>query len=226
MAPSQNALAIFEREMGSSMRPFPPDKLANAAKDINDSRVTVGTLKAHFTKLRYIRLRVLEGRRKAAMTRATNKGTREQAALSEKKKVEDKKEAEKKKRKATAMTAVRSDEEESCDNDNDDHWNDDDNSYDDQFTVESILEHSGNGRSRRYKLKWVGHVEPTWEPTNNIDLRVSHISYALGPGLISWAGAGPPRGGLSQHPTVLYGPPPSSDGGGHSVRHVSDSVLT
>ena len=169
MAPSQNALAIFEREMGSSMRPFPPDKLANAAKDINDSRVTVGTLKAHFTKLRYIRLRVLEGRRKAAMTRATNKGTREQAALSEKKKVEDKKEAEKKKRKATAMTAVRSDEEESCDNDNDDHWNDDDNSYDDQFTVESILEHSGNGRSRRYKLKWVGHVEPTWEPTNNID---------------------------------------------------------
>ena len=55
--------------MGKSLLTFPEDKLAAAAKEINDYRVTVDALRSHFTKLRYIRLRRLEGARKAAGTR-------------------------------------------------------------------------------------------------------------------------------------------------------------
>jgi len=80
VAPSEKALAIYERVMGSSTMPFPTAELEGAAKEINDCRITVDVLRTHFNKLRYIRLRVLEGRRKAVLTRAKNKEARKEAA--------------------------------------------------------------------------------------------------------------------------------------------------
>ena len=79
MAPSEKAHSIYERVMGMSTLPFPEDELSAAVAEINDSRITLSVLRTHFTKLRYIRLRVLEGRRKAAVTRAKNKAARQGA---------------------------------------------------------------------------------------------------------------------------------------------------
>ena len=79
-SPSDIALGIYEREMGKSLQHFPDSKLAAAAKEINDYRITADVLRKHFVKLRYIRLRRLEGARKAAETRKKNQGARTQAA--------------------------------------------------------------------------------------------------------------------------------------------------
>ena len=79
MPPSEVALAIYQREMGMSLQHFPEAKLPAAAKEINDYRVTADVLRAHFVKLRYIRLRRLEGARKASQTRQKNKDARAQA---------------------------------------------------------------------------------------------------------------------------------------------------
>ena len=81
MAPSEKARAIYERVMDMSTLHFPEDKFSAAVTEINDSRITLSVLRTHFTKLRYIRLRVLEGRRKAAVTRAKNKAARQGVAV-------------------------------------------------------------------------------------------------------------------------------------------------
>ena len=74
--PSDLALAIYEREMGKSLEHFPEAKLTAATKEINDYRVTTDALRIYYTKLRYIRLRRLEGARKAAATRKQKKEAR------------------------------------------------------------------------------------------------------------------------------------------------------
>ena len=81
MAPSERAMAIYEREMGKSLLHFPEAKLAPVAKEINDYRVTVDALRSHFTRLRYIRLRRLEGARKAVETKKKNAEARATAAV-------------------------------------------------------------------------------------------------------------------------------------------------
>lgn len=196
-APSEQALAIYEREMGRSVESFPPDKLADAAKEINDCRVSATVLKAHFTKLRYIRLRVLEGRCKAVVTRARNQEVRRQAGLLEGDKAKKRKKAEKEKKsrkkrtkgkapaswqstlddmKSAAAGSETEDDEESAESHDFGDWGDEDwhtilehEDADEQFKVEAILAHSGTGKARKYQLKWVGHEDPTWEPTVNID---------------------------------------------------------
>ena len=79
-SPSDLALAIYERTMGKSLEHFPDANLAAAAKEINDCRITSDVLKKHFNKLRYIRLRRLEGARKAVETKKANKEKRAVAA--------------------------------------------------------------------------------------------------------------------------------------------------
>ena len=79
-SPSDLALEIYEREMGNSLGHFPEAKLAAAVQEINDSRIDVVALKRQFIKLRFIRLRVLEGRRKGAETRKKNAAVRALAA--------------------------------------------------------------------------------------------------------------------------------------------------
>lgn len=79
-SPADRALGIYEQEMGPSLLPFPEVKLSSAVQKINDYRVTVDVLTKHFTKLRYIRLRRLEGARKAAATRKRNQQERMSAA--------------------------------------------------------------------------------------------------------------------------------------------------
>ena len=36
------------------------------------------------------------------------------------------------------------------------------------FAVDSILEHKGEGKRRMYLIKWEGDHEPSWEPESNI----------------------------------------------------------
>lgn len=76
LAPSDIAHKIYAREMGDSLAHFPEAKIAAAVKEINDSRIDAVALRKHFTKLRFIRLRVLEGRRKGAETRKKNAASR------------------------------------------------------------------------------------------------------------------------------------------------------
>ena len=78
--PSDSALAIFEREMGRSLKEFPDAKLDAAVKELNDIRITRSVLQKHYMKLRFIRLRAIEGHRKGAATRAANKDARSKAA--------------------------------------------------------------------------------------------------------------------------------------------------
>jgi hypothetical protein len=78
--PSDKALALFEREMGRSLKQFPDVKLDAAVKELNDSRITRAVLQKHFMKLRFIRLRAIEGHRKGAATRAANEDARSKAA--------------------------------------------------------------------------------------------------------------------------------------------------
>ena len=58
--PSDSALAIFEKEMGRSLKAFPDAKLDAAVKELNDVRITRAVLQKHFMKLHFIRLRAVE----------------------------------------------------------------------------------------------------------------------------------------------------------------------
>ena len=58
--------------MGTSLAPFPESKIPAAVAEIKDCRVTPEAFSKVMSKLRYIRLRMLEGRRKAAETRKKN----------------------------------------------------------------------------------------------------------------------------------------------------------
>ena len=81
LPPSRHALELFER--GTKHAPlarFPEDKLQAAVGAIGDGSVTVDRLQAHFLKLHYIRLRRLEGCRKATATKAKHKDVRAAAA--------------------------------------------------------------------------------------------------------------------------------------------------
>ena len=78
--PSDSALAIFEKEMGRSLKAFPDAKLDAAVKELNDVRITRAVLQKHFMRLHFIRLRAVEGHRKGAETRAANKEARSKAA--------------------------------------------------------------------------------------------------------------------------------------------------
>lgn len=81
LPPSRHALELFER--GTKLAPlarFPEDKLQAAVGAIGDGSVTVDRLQAHFLKLHYIRLRRLEGCRKATATKAKHKDVRAAAA--------------------------------------------------------------------------------------------------------------------------------------------------
>ena len=51
-----------------------------AVKELNDSRINRAVLQKHFMKLRFIRLRAIEGHRKGAATRAANEDARSKAA--------------------------------------------------------------------------------------------------------------------------------------------------
>jgi hypothetical protein len=81
MPPSERALDIYEKQTASApLLPFPEDQLQHAAATINDSAITADVLREHFKRLRYTRLRVLEGRRKGVETRKKNQAAREEGA--------------------------------------------------------------------------------------------------------------------------------------------------
>ena len=46
---------------------------------------------------------------------------------------------------------------------------DDASEDEEQYEVEAILGHKGNGKARRFKLSWVGYDDTSWEPEENID---------------------------------------------------------
>ena len=81
LPPSRHALEQFEKHTKPApLARFPEAKLQACVDAIGDSSVTPDVLRAHFLKLHYIRLRRLEGCRKAAATKGKKKAARAAAA--------------------------------------------------------------------------------------------------------------------------------------------------
>ena len=79
--PSVIALRTFEKETKDApLEPFPDDRIDHTVRLICDSSVDRQKLVDHFAHLRYVRLRTLDGVRKAADTRERKKKEREAAA--------------------------------------------------------------------------------------------------------------------------------------------------
>ena len=79
--PSIIAARIYEKVTKTNpLEPFPDGKLSEAVDQLEDSSVTREVLKEHFKHLRYVRLRVLEGHKKAQITKARKKAERAAAA--------------------------------------------------------------------------------------------------------------------------------------------------
>ena len=45
----------------------------------------------------------------------------------------------------------------------------DDKDDEEIYEVEAIIGHKGNGKSRRYHIKWAKYDEWTWEPASNLN---------------------------------------------------------
>jgi hypothetical protein len=76
--PSITAAAAFEKETKEApLDPFPDDRIEHTLRQIGDASLDRNTLVTHMAHLRYVRLRALEGVRKAADTRNRNRQKRE-----------------------------------------------------------------------------------------------------------------------------------------------------